>query len=83
MLVLKIHTLQATTNQIGQCRFTQTRLATTNHHPKRRSLYQLAASWLDVSDELQQLNYDYLNARIMPEDYAFQLDHLLEEPILI
>lgn len=47
---------------------------------KGESLYQGAAVWLDVSNQLQQLNYDYLNARTMPEDYAFQLDHLLDEP---
>ena len=80
VLVLKIHTLQQQQIKLGSAASLKQDLLQQTIIQKGENLYQLAAAWLDVSDKLQQLNYDYLNARIVPEDYAFQLDHLLEEP---
>ena len=79
-LVLKIHKLQQQQIQLGSAATLKQDLLQQTIIQKGENLYQLAAAWLDVSDNLQQLNYDYLNARIMPEDYAFQLAHLLDEP---
>ena len=79
-LVLKIQKLQQQQIQLGSAASLKQDLLQQTIIQKGENLYQLAAAWLGVSDNLQQLNYDYLNARIMPEDYAFQLDHLLDEP---
>lgn len=46
---------------------------------KAEILYQLSTAWLDASQRSQQLNYDYLNGRLVIEDYAFHINHLLDE----
>ena len=70
VLVLKIHTLQQQQIKLGSAASLKQDLLQQTIIQKGENLYQLAAAWLDVSDELQQLNYDYLNARIGCKQYA-------------
>ena len=65
-LVLKIQKLQQQQIQLGSAASLKQDLLQQTIIQKGENLYQLAAAWLGVSDNVRQLIYYYLNARIMP-----------------